>query len=115
MLALFLCWGGELVRGNAHQFFVLFSNLGTGVLSCFSLETKSLSAKVRGATLGSVCFFSLFPTLYFAFLVLFLYPLRLLTCVVCPWLSARVVVSPLDFSSSASLASSLPTVSTILF
>jgi hypothetical protein len=27
----------------------------------------------------------------------------------------RVVVSPLDFSSSASLASSLPTVSTILF
>jgi hypothetical protein len=53
--------------------------------------------------------------LYFAFLVLFLYPLRLLTCVVCPWLSARVVVSPLDFSSSASLASSLPTVSTILF
>jgi hypothetical protein len=89
------------------------SNLGTGILSCFSLETKSLSAKVRGATLGSVCSFSLFLTLYFAFGFVS-FPLRLLTCVV-SMAECRVVVSPLDFSSSASLASSLPTLSTILF
>ncbi len=74
------CWlcffveGRELVRGNAHQFFVLFSNLGTGILSCFSLETKSLSAKVRGATLGSVCSFSRFLILYFAFCFCFFSP-----------------------------------------
>ncbi len=76
------------MRGNAHQFFVLFSNLGTGILSCFSLEKKSLSAKVRFATLGSVCSFSLFFSFCISLFVFVSFPLRLLTCVVCPWLSA---------------------------
>lgn len=70
----FCVLGGELVRGNAHQFFVLFSNLGTGILSCFSLETKSLSANVRFATLGSVCSFSLFFSFCISLLFLFLFP-----------------------------------------
>jgi len=106
--------GGGTGAGKCSSVFVLFSNLGTGILSCFSLETKSLSAKVRGATLGSVCSFSLSFSFCISLLFLFLFPLRLLTCVV-SMAECRVVVSPLDFSSSASLASSLPTVSTILF